>query len=56
MNERLAAQKIRLSLSDFVARAVTVALLDHPALNATFDGERRHALGRRASGHGRRHP
>jgi pyruvate dehydrogenase E2 component (dihydrolipoamide acetyltransferase) len=40
MNKRLASQKIRLSLSDFVTRAVTVALLDHPALNATFDGER----------------
>jgi pyruvate dehydrogenase E2 component (dihydrolipoamide acetyltransferase) len=40
MNKGLAAKKIRLSLGDFVTRAVVVALLDHPALNATFDGER----------------
>jgi len=40
MNKRLAAQKIRISLSDFVTRAVAMALLDHPALNATFDGQR----------------
>lgn len=40
MNKRLAAQKIKISLGDFVTRAIAVALLDHPALNATFDGTR----------------
>jgi pyruvate dehydrogenase E2 component (dihydrolipoyllysine-residue acetyltransferase) len=38
MNKRLEKQKIRLSLGDFVSRAIALALLDHPALNATFDG------------------
>jgi len=40
MNKRLEAQQLRLSVGDFVTRAVVLALLDHPALNATFDGER----------------
>jgi pyruvate dehydrogenase E2 component (dihydrolipoamide acetyltransferase) len=40
MNKRLSAQKIKISLGDFVTRAIALALLDHPALNATFDGTR----------------
>jgi pyruvate dehydrogenase E2 component (dihydrolipoamide acetyltransferase) len=40
MNKRLEAQNLRLSVADFVTRAVVLALMDHPALNATFDGER----------------
>jgi pyruvate dehydrogenase E2 component (dihydrolipoamide acetyltransferase) len=38
MNKRLEKEKIRLSLGDFVSRAIAIALLEHPALNATFDG------------------
>jgi pyruvate dehydrogenase E2 component (dihydrolipoamide acetyltransferase) len=38
LNQQLEAEKIRLSLGDFVAKAVAAALLRHPALNATFDG------------------
>jgi pyruvate dehydrogenase E2 component (dihydrolipoamide acetyltransferase) len=38
MNKRLEKQNIRVSLGDFVSRAVAMTLLDHPAINATFDG------------------
>jgi len=38
MNKQLEAEKIRLSLGDFVSLAVAVALLRHPALNSTFNG------------------
>jgi pyruvate dehydrogenase E2 component (dihydrolipoamide acetyltransferase) len=38
MNKRLEKEKVKLSLGDFVSRAVAMALLEHPALNATFDG------------------
>jgi pyruvate dehydrogenase E2 component (dihydrolipoamide acetyltransferase) len=38
LNKRLEAQKIRVSLGDLITKAVTMALLDHPALNASFDG------------------
>jgi pyruvate dehydrogenase E2 component (dihydrolipoamide acetyltransferase) len=34
----LEPQKIRLSLADFVAKAVATALVHHPELNATFNG------------------
>jgi pyruvate dehydrogenase E2 component (dihydrolipoamide acetyltransferase) len=37
MNNALEAEKIRLSIGDFVSRAVATALLRHPALNATFN-------------------
>jgi pyruvate dehydrogenase E2 component (dihydrolipoamide acetyltransferase) len=40
MNKRLSAQKIKISLGDFITRAICLALLDHPALNASFDGQR----------------
>ncbi len=45
LNQQLEAQKIRLSIGDFVAKAVAVTLLRHPGLNATFDGKEitRHA-------------
>jgi pyruvate dehydrogenase E2 component (dihydrolipoamide acetyltransferase) len=45
INQQLEAEKIRLSIGDFVAKAVTVTLQRHPALNATFDGKEitRHA-------------
>lgn len=38
MNKRLESQGIKLSLGDFVAKAVAVALLDHPGLNAHYNG------------------
>jgi pyruvate dehydrogenase E2 component (dihydrolipoamide acetyltransferase) len=38
LNKRLEREKVRVSLGDFVAKAVSMALLDHPALNSTFDG------------------
>jgi pyruvate dehydrogenase E2 component (dihydrolipoamide acetyltransferase) len=45
INQQLEAEKIRLSIGDFVAKAVAVTLQRHPALNATFDGKEitRHA-------------
>jgi len=38
LNEMLEGEKIRLSLADFIAKAVATALLQHPMLNATFNG------------------
>jgi pyruvate dehydrogenase E2 component (dihydrolipoamide acetyltransferase) len=38
LNQQLEAEKIRLSIGDFVAKAVAVTLQRHPGLNATFDG------------------
>ncbi len=38
LNKQLEAEKVRISLGDFVAKALGSALLRHPALNATFDG------------------
>jgi pyruvate dehydrogenase E2 component (dihydrolipoamide acetyltransferase) len=38
INEILEAEKIRLSLGDFISKAVASVLLRHPALNATFNG------------------
>ena len=38
LNKSLEEQGIRLSLNDFIAKALSVALKSHPALNATFDG------------------
>ncbi len=38
LNKQLEPEKIRLSLGDFVAKAVAVALLRHPGLNAHFTG------------------
>jgi pyruvate dehydrogenase E2 component (dihydrolipoamide acetyltransferase) len=38
LNELLEPQKIRLSVGDFVSKAVAMALIAHPALNATFNG------------------
>jgi pyruvate dehydrogenase E2 component (dihydrolipoamide acetyltransferase) len=38
MNKRLESQGIKLSIGDFVAKAVAVALLDHPSLNAHLSG------------------
>jgi len=37
LNKELAAQKVKLSVGDFVTKAVAVALRRHPALNATFE-------------------
>ena len=39
LNKQLERQKVKLSLGDFVAKAVCAALLEHPALNAHFDGK-----------------
>ncbi|HEX4054857.1 MAG TPA: dihydrolipoamide acetyltransferase family protein [Tepidisphaeraceae bacterium] len=38
LNDLLEPEKIRLSLGDFISKAVATALLRHPALNATFNG------------------
>lgn len=38
VNEQLEKQKVKLSLADFIAKAVCVALQRNPAVNATFDG------------------
>jgi pyruvate dehydrogenase E2 component (dihydrolipoamide acetyltransferase) len=38
LNEILEEQKIRLSIGDFISKAVASTLLSHPALNATFNG------------------
>jgi pyruvate dehydrogenase E2 component (dihydrolipoamide acetyltransferase) len=37
LNERLKAENVRLSLADFINKAICAALLAHPAVNATFD-------------------
>ena len=39
LNEQLAKQKVKLSLGDLVAKAIATALLEHPALNAHFNGK-----------------
>ncbi len=39
LNQQLESEKIRLSLGDFIAKAVAATLVRHPALNATFDGQ-----------------
>ena len=38
MNDMLEPQKVRLSLGDFLAKAIATALQRHPALNSTFNG------------------
>jgi pyruvate dehydrogenase E2 component (dihydrolipoamide acetyltransferase) len=38
LNEMLERDKIRLSIGDFVAKAIAMSLIAHPALNATFNG------------------
>jgi pyruvate dehydrogenase E2 component (dihydrolipoamide acetyltransferase) len=38
LNEQLEKQNVKLSLADFIAKGVCVALLRNPAVNATFDG------------------
>jgi pyruvate dehydrogenase E2 component (dihydrolipoamide acetyltransferase) len=38
LNELLEPEKVRLSLGDFIAKAVATALQRHPALNASFNG------------------
>ena len=39
LNQRLEGQGVKLSIADFVNKAVSVALLEHPALNARFNAE-----------------
>ncbi|HEY2158120.1 MAG TPA: dihydrolipoamide acetyltransferase family protein, partial [Isosphaeraceae bacterium] len=39
LNKMLEKEKIKLSVGDFVTKAVALALRKHPAVNATFDGE-----------------
>ena len=39
LNSSLAKEGIKLSVGDFVTKAVAIALRRHPAVNATFDGE-----------------
>jgi pyruvate dehydrogenase E2 component (dihydrolipoamide acetyltransferase) len=40
MNHRLEKEKVRLSIADFIAKAVCYALGRHPALNARFNPEK----------------
>jgi pyruvate dehydrogenase E2 component (dihydrolipoamide acetyltransferase) len=40
LNAQLESEKIRLSLGDLIAKAVVVALLRHPALNAHYNSEK----------------
>jgi pyruvate dehydrogenase E2 component (dihydrolipoamide acetyltransferase) len=40
LNQQLEAEKIKLSIGDFVTRAVAAALQRHPGLNAHFNGEK----------------
>jgi len=37
LNKELAAEKVKLSVGDFVTKAVAMSLRRHPALNATFE-------------------
>jgi pyruvate dehydrogenase E2 component (dihydrolipoamide acetyltransferase) len=39
LNKQLAAEKIKLSVGDFVTKAVALALRKHPGVNATFEPE-----------------
>jgi pyruvate dehydrogenase E2 component (dihydrolipoamide acetyltransferase) len=39
VNKQLENEKIRLSIGDFIAKAVATALLQHPAVNAHYDGK-----------------
>ena len=38
VNKSLEAEKIRISIGDMIAKAVSIALLKHPTMNATFNG------------------
>ena len=40
LNEQLKAENVKISVSDFVYKAVAAALLRHPALNAHFNAEK----------------
>ena len=40
LNEQLKAENVKLSVSDFVYKAVAAALLRHPALNAHFNADK----------------
>jgi pyruvate dehydrogenase E2 component (dihydrolipoamide acetyltransferase) len=40
INQELEADKIKLSLADFISMAVCAALLAHPEVNATFDDKK----------------
>ncbi len=39
MNELLKAENVKLSISDFIAKAAAVALVKHPGVNAHFSDE-----------------
>ncbi|HEV2296693.1 MAG TPA: dihydrolipoamide acetyltransferase family protein [Tepidisphaeraceae bacterium] len=39
LNNQLEREKIRLSLGDLIAKGIAQALVENPALNATFDGK-----------------
>jgi pyruvate dehydrogenase E2 component (dihydrolipoamide acetyltransferase) len=39
MNKQLEQQNVRLSVNDFVIKAVAATLIENPALNSTFDGQ-----------------
>ncbi|MCC6423164.1 MAG: 2-oxo acid dehydrogenase subunit E2 [Phycisphaerales bacterium] len=38
LNQQLEAEKVRLSIGDFISKAIASTLLQHPELNATFNG------------------
>ncbi|HEV7297795.1 MAG TPA: dihydrolipoamide acetyltransferase family protein [Tepidisphaeraceae bacterium] len=39
VNKQLEKEKVRLSIGDFIAKAVATALVQHPAVNAHYDGK-----------------
>jgi len=39
LNKQLAAEKIKLSMGDFVTKAVAMALLKHPGVNASYEAD-----------------
>src|SRR5690606_10500516 len=39
VNKQLEKQNVRLSISDFINKAIAVALREHPAVNAHFDAK-----------------
>jgi pyruvate dehydrogenase E2 component (dihydrolipoamide acetyltransferase) len=39
LNKQLESEKVKLSISDFISKAIATALLRHPAVNAHFTGD-----------------
>jgi pyruvate dehydrogenase E2 component (dihydrolipoamide acetyltransferase) len=52
LNTQLAKENIKLSIGDFVTKAVAVALRRHPAVNASFEGDNDNPTGAAIIRHG----